>query len=597
MKKTPAAKDLPTKPGDRKRGANGDESHDGFLRKHIPTAASVRDGVHFVVEILVLVFLIITFEVQAFVIPTGSLAPTLLGRHKDVVCPQCDYRFQVSAAGEVDSSTGVSHGRAYQILQCTCPMCRFPVDVGPGNPQQKSYPSFAGERVLVSRFAYQLADPKRWEIAPFKYPGGATTNYIKRLVGLPGETVRIRHGDLLTRCEAETDFSIVRKPPEKILAMMHPVYDNDYVLPKIIERGWPARWQPEMASDRSPADWITSEDYRRFRTDGSEPGEVWIRYRHLAPSYHDWRFFVSGNGKLPAAARPRPQLIADFCAYNTGRKYGDVVRNAAPELESIGVHWVGDLTLQCTLEVEGATGEAVFELVEGGRTMQCRIDAATGTARLSIGGLDTYTPEASTTVRGPGSYEVRFANVDDQLVLWVDGDVVEFGTPTTYPYEAVANLQPQPADLSPVGIASRGAALQIDHLKVFRDVYYIAAREGCPYREDKSILTDFDPRNPPFLRTPEGVADFLSDPSRWGAFLLRRAEDYQLGPDQFLALGDNSPRSKDSRLWEREGFEHYVSRNLLLGKALLVIWPHSPVTIPGTSMPCLPNIPRIRPVR
>ena len=51
---------------------------------------------------------------------------------------------------------------------------------------------------------------------------------------------------------------------------------------------------------------------------------------------------------------------------------------------------------------------------------------------------------------------------------------------------------------------------------------------------------------------------------------------------QFLMLGDNSAASKDSRLWEQDSeypggppLEYYVRRDLLLGKALFIYWPHS----------------------
>jgi len=41
--------------------------------------------------------------------------------------------------------------------------------------------------------------------------------------------------------------------------------------------------------------------------------------------------------------------------------------------------------------------------------------------------------------------------------------------------------------------------------------------------------------------------------------------------DEFLMLGDNSPRSNDSRLWAPP---HSVPRHLLIGKAFFVYWPH-----------------------
>ena len=63
-----------------------------------------------------------------------------------------------------------------------------------------------------------------------------------------------------------------------------------------------------------------------------------------------------------------------------------------------------------------------------------------------------------------------------------------------------------------------------------------------------------------------------------------------MAKDQFFALGDNSPYSRDSRLW---GTEHYVERDLLIGKAVLIYWPHAwRIGIPGTgiSLPIIPNV-------
>ena len=66
-------------------------------------------------------------------------------------------------------------------------------------------------------------------------------------------------------------------------------------------------------------------------------------------------------------------------------------------------------------------------------------------------------------------------------------------------------------------------------------------------------------------------------------------------------LGDNSPRSADSRLWHRpDGApEHYVKRDLLVGKAVFVYWPHSWNRIPGTNIPFpfFPNFARMKFVR
>src|SRR2546430_1176608 len=59
---------------------------------------SARDFVEQIVVAFILAFLIRGFEAEAFVIPTGSMAPTLYGQHKEVTCPQCYEVFAVNAA-------------------------------------------------------------------------------------------------------------------------------------------------------------------------------------------------------------------------------------------------------------------------------------------------------------------------------------------------------------------------------------------------------------------------------------------------------------------------------------------------------------------
>ncbi|MBN2216093.1 MAG: hypothetical protein JW719_01825, partial [Pirellulales bacterium] len=269
-----------------------------------------------------------------------------------------------------------------------------------------------------------------------------------------------------------------------------------------------------------------------------------------------------------------------------------------PQTQVSGLHWVGDLAVSCTVEAREAKGQLVLELVEGGRRMQCRVDLADGQARLSISG-DAFQRTGATPITRPGTYEILFANVDDQLRLWIDGRLVQFDGPTTYgPFD---NTIPTQADLEPVGIAAVGADVGVSHVQVLRDLYYIAVESTDGFRGG---LCDY--RTPGVYLgvtcTPESVAAFLSDPSRWQeAFSERsmRAVEFPLGDDQFLMLGDNSAQSKDSRLW---GYpEYYVDRELLVGKAMFIYWPHSwdEVSIFGKTIPFpfFPNFKRMEFVR
>ena len=136
-------------------------------------------------------------------------------------------------------------------------------------------PSYNGDRILVSKFAYSLGDPERWDVIVFKYPGDGNQNYIKRLVGLPGETLRIYEGDLFIknrqggRGERGLDtFTIERKPPSKVLALAQVVHDTDHDPSALRKAGWPLRWSEpfdsvapdEAAEPETSMRWRVEED-------------------------------------------------------------------------------------------------------------------------------------------------------------------------------------------------------------------------------------------------------------------------------------------------------------------------------------------------
>ncbi len=51
-----------------------------------------------------------------------------------------------------------------------------------------------GDRVFGNRLAYKTKDPERFDIVIFEYPDDPSQLFVKRVIGLPGETIQIHDG-------------------------------------------------------------------------------------------------------------------------------------------------------------------------------------------------------------------------------------------------------------------------------------------------------------------------------------------------------------------------------------------------------------------
>lgn len=574
-----------------------------------------RETVESLVIAFTLALLFRAFEAEAFVIPTGSMAPTLMGRHKDLDCSECDFNFQAGASREeddqshtlrtelgrvnreierlrrlaADSSAGVQQrdvaqqqvtdleapGGKLSVLQmrlagkmiasATCPNCGNVMKLiegeGPSVTYDARYPSYNGDRILVDKFAYDFREPNRWDVIVFKYPEGANTNYIKRLVGLPNELVSIAGGDIWTSRDGQPS-TIARKPPHVMQAMLQVVHDSNFPASFMQTEGWPSAWTDW--ADTSV--WKSEKNRRQFTATCSAGQSASLRYQRFNPTSDDWKEVRLGMGVRKGVT---PKLIKDFQAYNA---------------ISQGGHWVGDLAVECTLESKADSGLIVLDLVDGGQQHFCSIDLADGTANLVA--ASGVTAVATTPIRGKGSWEVMFTNVDDELRLFVDKKLMPTATPVAWGSEIKKEstrdpilevVQPGstvPSDLAPAGITVKAedepVAVVVSSIKILRDIFYIGA-VGFGRRGEI--------RDEPILEFP-------------------------LEADQFFVLGDNSAASKDGRLWIDV---HYVDRRLLLGRAISIVWPHMvpasrhvTVTLPVLGelrLPSWPNFARMKFIR
>ena len=70
------------------------------------------------------------------------------------------------------------------------------------------------DRIFGNRLSYHSEDPKRFDIVIFRYPDDPSTLFIKRIIGMPGETLEIRGGKVYVDGSAEPlDDSFCREEP------------------------------------------------------------------------------------------------------------------------------------------------------------------------------------------------------------------------------------------------------------------------------------------------------------------------------------------------------------------------------------------------
>ena len=108
----------------------------------------------------------------------SSMAPTLSGPHRVYRCDACQLEFAVGLDQLANDSAE------------SCPRCgAWASASGAG--------TIRGDRLLIDRTAFACRGPRRWEVVVFRSPEDTRQLCVKRVVGLPGETVALVGGDVL----------------------------------------------------------------------------------------------------------------------------------------------------------------------------------------------------------------------------------------------------------------------------------------------------------------------------------------------------------------------------------------------------------------
>ncbi len=399
-------------------------------RPERPGRGLVRQTVELLVSLVLCVIVVRTFSAEAYVVPTGSMAPTLLGWHRELVCPNCRYPFDVGIDEEGRSGREV------------CPNC--------GEADLDHVPALVcgGDRVLVQKFLYEFRPPKRWEVAVFHYPGDPSQAYVKRIVGLPGESIQIKDGDVYA------DDRIVRKTLEDQRAMRILVHDSRYE-PRDADRFPRWTFRSGWGYRSTATGWSHSDQGFVHRPRGDAGPGDWVIYQHWDPAKR-------GYG-----------LVRDFYAYNGGELLAD--------------NEVSDLGLEARITVDSSVEAVSAALRSGADRFVVRIPVGLpGEVELVRNGLRVPITEGTNPFRRGGGWPrtvtLEASVFDRRVMVALDGRLLF----EPYDYEDPRPRTGWGAGEIPLGVGVDGGEMLIHHLQIFRDVHYTGTLAGMP-RQGQSV--------------------------------------------------------------------------------------------------------------
>ena len=454
-----------------------------------------RDNLEAVAMAVVMALLLKYFVVEAYKIPSGSMQPTLIG----------DDRSQIF------------------------------------------------DRILVDKVSYRFRDPKRWEVAVFKYPLDLSKSFVKRVVGVGPEAIRILHGDLWRRADADAPWEILRRPRT-----------------------------------------VQGETWKRL--DLNEPSESSWRPDPTASGWEATRRSLAARGPGRARFGADKGYIMD--SYLDG--YPDGLRDVVRRKQGTGIYPVGDLRVAGEVVVDANVEAIGVDFEEGPMRYHLRIPgpAAPEGARPSIRVhaasrfVETDTGKLSfadepVRLEAGRRYAFGAQNLDDLLELELDGEVL-LGL-------EIANASDQRAAAYVCVEAEPGAATQFDALMAYRDIYYTPGDlneyevpDGHYFMLGDNTQDSADGREWKFARldrpTDDGVELMLGG--------VRRDNDpWERNPWQSRdpETGEPRVRFRDmfGEVWWIDGpaipyaaqpteNAPFVPRRLMQGRALAVFWPWSP---------------------
>jgi len=447
-----------------------------------------------------------------------------------------------------------------------------------------------GDHVVVDKLICRFRAPRRWDVTVFQFPepeieyqdSGRTAldsdgeninswplqplmyrNFVKRLVGMPGDTFYIANGEYHLR-QSDGSFSIPKKPPAIQEALWQEVYRAG-AQPSYLP------WDPATAIQSHDQDLIVTVPVgagvtftQPFRNLYLKPGSAGVK--RLPEGELD---YVDVSLITPQFTYPADQStgsIWDLDQWGVYRRTLEDLDNDSygTDLSHADKEWVGDVRLQATITT--LTGHPTLVLRHGSQQGMQLTMGVDGWRLDGLDGLARPAPFAQGAESLLG-HQVTMTHLDDECILARDGtELARFAVPEVDP-----NLQRTQVQIGGNGVLGLGG------LHIQRSLHYTANGLLMDETDDMSQLrknlrspsdeialnkTAAQIRDIARVRRQCGAPDGSTGP--WGD---SPAHAVTIPAGCYLMLGDNSPTSWDGRSW---GF---VPAENLRGRAIAVVLP------------------------
>ena len=344
-----------------------------------------------------------------------------------------------------------------------------------------------GDRVIADKITFLIQPIKRYDVLLFRFPLDKTTNFIKRVVGLPSEEIMIKHGDIYVRPfkngkeDEGGDFAIAKKPLGKQESIWMPVWP---------ETGKGSKWNGD--EDYLRDNWNLPKD-NQYRIENGKlylQGNTVIKYQHEIRDWYPWN---DGNHNVTDL-----KLAFRFIAEESGGEIQTTLKTQS-----------GNITVRLFPAKANPPDSESPNLTWHFRFPSSDLMSWPNTFEFNVPEQNVFISQKIDVSIEPGKeYLVELLNFDGSFYFKLNKKVV-------LKYDYITDLKNAYTDANvadePISIEAKKHPVVLSDFYIGRDVYY-----AC----------DYDSRG-----------------------VLKEGKPFSIPAGKYFAIGDNVPNSKDSRAW------------------------------------------------